>query len=291
MLCAQIWYEWRSVGLKMTLIISCPSCAFLLLPLKVSGAASVWSVLVFAWQILLLICMPAGLWAFAKHDTNARRGAARFAHTRCVDDSLLAWAKLGGSAATVLGSFVVVTAFAWLSYLVFVKLGLDKNLTPIPDEMRPTFAKGAAHATLILAGMWISYTRGGFVVIVAIVVALAEGFGARIWPAAHAYLWVTTDSMATPRILNLVLLVCAPICLASIALPWRRNVISWRTPAVLAIAWASGTVLGTAMPRWLETNVYDVSFPTFYAWVAGLTLLALTPFATTPLQVHRLRHR
>ena len=208
-----------------------------------------------------------------------------------MDDSLLAWAKLGGSAATLFGSFVVVTVFAWLSYLVFVKLGYGFDVMAIPDEMRPTFAKGGARATLILAGMWISYTRGGFVVVVAIVVALAEVFGATIWPAAHAYLWVTTDSMATPRILNVILLVCAPICLASFALPWRRNVTSWRTLAVLAIAWASGTVLGTAMLRWLVTNVYDVSLPTFYAWVAGLTLLALTPFATTPLQVHRLRHR
>ena len=196
MLRAQIWYEWRSVGLKMTLIICCPSCAGLLMPV-VSQSVSVWFVFSLGWQILLLICVPAGLWAFAKHDTNARRGTARFAHTRCVDDSLLAWAKLGCSAATLFSSFIVITVFSWLSYLVFVKLGLGFGRITTPDEMRPTFATAGAAVFLTLAGMWIGYTRGGFVVVVAIIVNLARELGSRIWPAAHAYLWDSTDSMST----------------------------------------------------------------------------------------------
>lgn len=287
---AQVWYEWRRVGQKMALLITCPTCALLLIPMALSKQSNAWTGLTTGWMILLSLCVPAGLWAFVRSDSKMRRGVSRFEHTRCVDDSLLAWAKLGSSAATLIVVFLAVTIFAYLGFLViaFLKPGYAVEL---PPGLKPTFASASAQAALILAGSWIAYTRGGFVVVVAIALQIANALCMLIWPWGHEQLSSTSASMPVPLLLNLTLLVVVLICLTTFLLALKSQLIPWRTLIVLVVLWVIGAVIGTPLIREHGSNLPEAGIVLYFAWVAGLMLLALTPLATTSLKVHGLRHQ
>lgn len=287
---AQIWYEWREGGARMVLILCCPACAFLLIPALGSGAAGPWPILVTGWNVLLLLAVPAGLWTFARHETNARRGPARFAHTRPVDDGVLAYAKLGSSAATVLMAFVVVTLFSIAAWTVFAMLDLGMEF---PDFVVPELMEQCAIVFLVLGATWIAYTRGGFVVMTGIILGFSKELLGGFLPEVHAYLWEAASSI--PLALKLTLLVCSLLLCWPFVRAFRADVLPRRTVPILAGAWASCAVIVSVMllpmaPLLNEILPYTLKATACWASGAALALLALSPFAPVALRVNRLRH-
>ncbi len=298
----QIWYEWREIGAKMTLVLCCLPCAFLLIPALEAGTPSPWPVLILGWTLLVLLAVPAGLWTFAKHQTNARRGPARFAHTRPVNDGVLVYAKLGSSGATVLMAFVIVTLFSCAAWTVFDKLGLGVE---DPDAFGPGFMTApklldrCVVAFLVAAATWIAYTRGVFVVIVCIVLGLSKEFLIDYYPETHALFWETT-TLTLPLALKLTILVCSLLLCWPFVKTFRSGVLSRRVMSILSCAWALWAVAFCAAgisvmllllaPAPGESVPYALMARACLASCAALSLLVLSPFSTVAQRVDRLRH-
>ena len=256
------------------------------------GVTDVWFLLNIGWRLLVIAAVAAGLWTFAKHDANARRGPAFFAHTRPVNDATLAWARLGASALTILVSFVVLTLFATATHVVFAGLGLGLGGPPGRDV--PTIIEWCDTVSLVFAATWVAYTRGGFVVIVVIVLSLTQEFLRDSLPTMHSHFWESTTSM--PLALKLTLMVCSLILCWSFVRAFRRGVLSRRAVPILTVAWALGTLVvsGILLRILLDEGGFaleNLSATTLWACSAAMALLVLTPFAATALQVNRLRHR
>lgn len=284
---AQVWYEWRSRGLKMTFLICVPTCAIMLIPLLASQATSVEAVFTYACQLLLVMAIPVGMWSSVKRDVSGRRSIDRFAHTRCVDDWLLTRAKLGEAATTTIISLVVCMLFAAIVCGIFVASGreITTGLTrdSLPVAMRL--------AVVVPIGAWITYTRGGLVVLAAILFNTFYAVTSMADSDLREILWVTRDAAWPPLGSWLVLAGCMIVCLMPFVRAFRRNLLTNRGATYLLFTWCSGALLATVCLHGTMPAFDDVGRAPFAAWAAGLTLLALTPVALVRCQVDRARHQ
>jgi len=283
---AQMWFEWRSVGARMTVIICWLSCPMIVLYAFPENRYMLSS-LVTGCVLSSVVAVAVGMWAFAKNSANARRGPALFTHTRPLSDARLMRGKLESAGMTVLFSLsaaALVSAAAWVA---FDRLGLDLG-RPQP----PIFPRTWALLPLALILGWLAYCRGAFILIVAVIVWLVSGAAKENAPETYAYLWDTTTGM--PPILEVVLALCSLVLGAAFALAFLRRTLSWRMALVLTAVWAAGTaVVSTALLPNLheEFSAGRVGASAAWAFGAMAALLALSPIATVSLSVRRLRHR
>ena len=287
---AQIWYEWRSMGRKMTIILCCPSIAFSALLASIPGGLSITNLLEFGPILFMVLSIPVGLLFFGKRETSARQGSDFFARTRPVDDALLGWARIGNSAVTILASFVIVVAALSMCQVVLGTLGIGLSMAgekttpftyvPIPYPMVLAY----------LAGAWIAHTRGAFVVTAYIILAVVVVTMHELAPHTWGDIWERIDPVLLAPI------VCSlPLCLTFVR-GLRRGVVSKRAVLALSGVWVLGivTVSCIVLPAIHDLAFYyrgDDATLTRWVWGAALMLLALSPFATSALSVHRQRHR
>ncbi len=292
---AQVWYEWRALGKKMTIILCCVSCPFpVLLAFLSPHGTPEKDVAELGWMLLMVMGLPAGLWVFGKQAASTRRNSGFFVRTRPVDDALLGWARLGASAVTILASFAIVTVVVGVSYLVFVEWGLGLSLggeeATTPPDSAPTLY---LIVLALLVGAWIAYTRGAFVVVTFMTLGAVYELMAKMAPSTAARWWEWADSI--PLGLRLALVVCLLLLCRSFAQGLRRGVLSRRTVLVLAAVWVLGTTIASrillpTIPDFAQNFRGDDMLLAHWG-CAALTLLALTPFAMSALRVHRQRHR
>jgi len=257
----------------------------------VSGPVGPWPVLMAGWYLLAILAVPAGLWTFAKHEAGGRRGPARLAHTRPVGDAMLACAKLGSSAATVLVTFAIVSLFSLAAWAVFAILDLGIGA---PDFVVPEVMEQCAIVFAALGATWIAYTRGGFVVSVFLLLGFSEELLSDTFPELHTHLWEMTPSMP-PLALRLSLLAASLLlCWPFVRASWK-GLLSPRAMVVLLGAWASCAVIVSLVLLRMAPDSsagLSVNLRIMACWVCGtvLSLLALSPFAPVALRVDRLRH-
>ncbi|MFA6239956.1 MAG: hypothetical protein WC655_03460 [Candidatus Hydrogenedentales bacterium] len=283
---ALFWFEWRSNVAKVALFFS-------VLLLAMDGLLHVGSYfeslggadahLERLWISGLFLMVSAAvlarIWIGARRLSQMRRLPGRYLHRQALDDTDLAHGRIMSIACAVsmwtvvfvVGTVAMSALTQWLSSRAIL-------------HVFPSYPLWA-FIPLATVFTWVAYWQGW------LIVALCLGLLPGAWGLQHFAPSVSEYvSLSPERIAIFATMLGAMLAVFSFAGARYRGLLTSRTLCLFALLATGASCLGVTLLRscqFLEGS----KGAELWTLCGALSLLAMSPFATAPLAIHRVRHR